>query len=82
VSNPKGKESEMAQAKKTATKTASEASTWNGKPGNYTKLGVLAQALCGRRLVVRDAEAAASFASQTARQYEDDMLHAIRADAA
>jgi len=40
------------------------------------------EALCGRRLVVRDAEAAASFASQAARQYEDDMLHAIRPDAA
>ncbi len=40
------------------------------------------EALCGRRLVVRDAEAAATFASLTARQYEDDMLHAARSDAA
>lgn len=40
------------------------------------------EALCGRRLVVRDDEAVATFASQTARQYEDDMLHAATPDAA
>jgi predicted nucleotidyltransferase len=40
------------------------------------------EALCGRRLVVRDAEAAAAFASLTARQYEDDMLHAATLGAA
>ncbi len=36
------------------------------------------EALCGERLFVRDAEAAASFTSLVARQYEDDMLHAAR----
>lgn len=40
------------------------------------------EALCGRRLVVRDADAAAAFASETARQYEDDMLHAAALHAA
>lgn len=34
------------------------------------------EALCGRRLVVRDAERVATFVSEVARQYEDDMLHA------
>ena len=34
------------------------------------------EALCGRRLFVRDAELVATFSSQVARQYEDDMLHA------
>lgn len=34
------------------------------------------EALCGRRLFVRDADAAAAFSSCVARQYEDDMLHA------
>jgi len=34
------------------------------------------EALCGRRLVVRDAEVVATFASEVARQYEDDMLRA------
>ena len=34
------------------------------------------EALCGRRLFVRDADAAATFASRVAREYEDDMLHA------
>ena len=34
------------------------------------------EALCGRRLVTRDAEKVAGFVSETARQYEDDMLHA------
>lgn len=34
------------------------------------------EALCGRRLVVRDPETVAGFASLTARQYEDDMSHA------
>ncbi len=34
------------------------------------------EALCGLRLVVRDAEAVAAFSSAVARQYEDDMLHA------
>jgi len=34
------------------------------------------EVLRGRRLVVRDAEVVATFVSQTARQYEDDMLHA------
>ncbi len=35
------------------------------------------EALCGRRLFVRDPETVAAFASLTARQYEDDMLHAV-----
>jgi predicted nucleotidyltransferase len=34
------------------------------------------EALCGRRLLVRDDETVAAFASLVARQYEDDMLHA------
>jgi len=34
------------------------------------------EALCGRRLIVRDPEAVAGFVSEMARQYEDDMLHA------
>ncbi len=37
------------------------------------------EALCGDRFFVRDANAVASFASQVARQYEDDMLHAAAA---
>jgi len=40
------------------------------------------EAISGRRLVVRDADAVAAFVSETARQYEDDMLHAARCDAA
>ena len=40
------------------------------------------EALCGRRLIVRDEEAVAAFSSQTARQYEDDMLHAATRTAA
>ena len=40
------------------------------------------QALCGRRLLVRDDEAVAAFASQVARQYEDDMLHTAASHAA
>jgi predicted nucleotidyltransferase len=32
------------------------------------------EALCGRRLVVKDPEQVATFASETARQYEDDMM--------
>jgi len=35
------------------------------------------EALCGRRLVVRDHEAVAGFSSRVAREYEDDMLHAM-----
>lgn len=34
------------------------------------------EALCGRRLLVRDDHAVAAFSSLVARQYEDDMLHA------
>lgn len=34
------------------------------------------EALCGRRLLVRDAECVAGFASQAARQYEEDMMRA------
>ena len=34
------------------------------------------EALCGRRLFVRDPEAVAAFSSRVAREYEDDMLHA------
>ncbi len=37
------------------------------------------EALCGVRLFVRDAEAVAAFSSLVARQYEDDMLHAVPA---
>ena len=33
------------------------------------------EALCGRRLFVRDPDAVAAFSSLVARQYEDDMLH-------
>jgi predicted nucleotidyltransferase len=33
------------------------------------------EALCGRRLFVRDNEAVAAFSSLVARQYEDDLLH-------
>ncbi len=34
------------------------------------------EALCGKRLLVRDPEAVATFSSRIARQYESDMLHA------
>lgn len=34
------------------------------------------EALSGHRLFVRDPDAVAAFSSQTARQYESDMLHA------
>lgn len=34
------------------------------------------EALCGRRLFVRDADAVATFSSRVAREYESDMLHA------
>ncbi len=34
------------------------------------------EALCGRRLFVRDLDRVAAFSSLVARQYEDDMLHA------
>ena len=34
------------------------------------------EALCGRRLFVRDSEIVATFSSETARQYEDDIMHA------
>ena len=34
------------------------------------------EALCGRRLFVRNNEAVAAFSSRIAREYEDDMLHA------
>ncbi len=34
------------------------------------------EALCGRRLLVRDRDAVAAFSSRVAREYEDDMLHA------
>lgn len=34
------------------------------------------EALCGRRLFVRDADSVAAYSSQVARQYESDMLHA------
>ena len=34
------------------------------------------EALCGRRILVKDDERVAAFSSQVARQYEDDMLHA------
>lgn len=34
------------------------------------------EALCGRRLLVRDAEAVATFSSRVAREYEDDMQRA------
>lgn len=34
------------------------------------------EALCGRRLLVRDNEVVAAFSSRVAREYEDDMLHA------
>jgi predicted nucleotidyltransferase len=36
------------------------------------------EALCGRRLLVRDADTVAEFSSLVARQYEDDLLHAAR----
>ena len=34
------------------------------------------EAVCGKRLLVRDDEKTAEFVSLTARQYEDDMMHA------
>ena len=34
------------------------------------------EALCGRRLFVRNNEAVAAFSSRVAREYESDMLHA------
>ncbi len=34
------------------------------------------ESLCGRRLVVRDADRVAAFSSEIARQYEDDMFRA------
>ena len=37
------------------------------------------EALCGLRILVRDPEALAAFASRMAREYEDDMLHATHA---
>jgi predicted nucleotidyltransferase len=40
------------------------------------------EALCGRRLLVRDAEAVAAFSSRVAREYESDMLHATAHHAA
>jgi len=40
------------------------------------------EALCGRRLLVWDHDAVAAFASQVAREYEDDMLHALAYSAA
>jgi len=40
------------------------------------------EALCGRRIFVRDAEAVAAFSSLVARQYEDDLLHAAAHPAA
>lgn len=40
------------------------------------------EALCGRRLIVRDDDLVAAFSSQVARQYEDDMLHAAPRPAA
>jgi predicted nucleotidyltransferase len=40
------------------------------------------EALCGRRLFVRDDDRVAAFSSLVARQYEDDMLHATAAHAA
>ena len=35
------------------------------------------EALCGRRIFVRDADSVAAFSSHVARQYEDDLLHAV-----
>ena len=49
---------------------------------NHANSVLAFEALCGRRLVSRDAEAVAAFASETARQYEDDMLHAAARSAA
>lgn len=40
------------------------------------------EALCGRRIFVRDPEAVAEFASRVAREYEADMLHAAASRAA
>lgn len=40
------------------------------------------EALCGRRLFVRDQDAVAAFSSRIAREYESDMLHAARYRAA
>jgi len=46
---------------------------------NHANSVLAFEALQGRRLVVRDAEAVAAFASRVAREYEDDMLHAAAA---
>jgi predicted nucleotidyltransferase len=43
---------------------------------NHANSVLAFEALCGRRLVVRDREAVAAFSSRVAREYEDDMLHA------
>ena len=43
---------------------------------NHANTILAFEALRGRRLVVKDADKVAEFASLTARQYEDDMLHA------
>jgi predicted nucleotidyltransferase len=40
------------------------------------------EALCGRRLFVRNRDAVAAFSSRIAREYESDMLHAARYRAA
>lgn len=43
---------------------------------NHANSVLAFEALCGRRLFVRDPEAVASFSSRVAREYESDMLHA------
>jgi len=44
---------------------------------NHANSVLAFEALRGRRLFVRDHEAVAAFSSQVAREYEDDMLHAM-----
>ena len=42
---------------------------------NHANSVLAFEALCGRRLFVRDPHAAATFSSYVAREYESDMLH-------
>ncbi len=43
---------------------------------NHANSVLAFEALCGKRLFIRDPAAVASFSSEIARQYESDMLHA------
>ena len=49
---------------------------------NHASTVLSFEALCGRRLFVRNQEAVAAFSSRVAREYESDMLHATAHHAA